>query len=221
MSDDYLEESAAFRATGESLLRDGAYAAVAELARRRRRRSPGDVTATVLLCRALLGAGDFAALGEELSALEAALAELTDVYAALGERYRRQGNLAQAHVCERKAAAFAPALLAAAALEEKADFPRHPAGQGMEAHRDIRALLEDCQCLTLIELYLRQGQLDMAAQLLAEIVQRDGLNTPAAELLRLLQTKRGRTHGSAKTAAVLSELNRWLRNIARMRYDAG
>jgi hypothetical protein len=78
----------------------------------------------------------------------------------------------------------------------------------------------DFQTVTLAELYIRQGHLRPAEEVLEKIVGQEPQNEKAAGLLREV---RGRILGKAseeRHAGVITELSRWLDNIGRVRGHA-
>lgn len=79
---------------------------------------------------------------------------------------------------------------------------------------------EDFKTMTMANLYIRQGHLDMARKVLKEMMQSDPGNIRAGERLREVESLlEGKIPASkeAHSKAILEELERWLRNLERLR----
>ena len=73
--------------------------------------------------------------------------------------------------------------------------------------------------MTLAELYIRQGHLQMAKKVLEAILRKDPREERAAIRLREIEALSGEG-SAAKAAPVIAELSRWLDNIGRLRGHA-
>ena len=90
-----------------------------------------------------------------------------------------------------------------------------------DSYDDIHDLSADFRTVTLAELYIEQGHLEMAADVLEEILRRDETNRRASELLRIVNAKRSGAFPGRKPQSIVAELTRWMKNIDRMRSHAG
>jgi Tfp pilus assembly protein PilF len=78
----------------------------------------------------------------------------------------------------------------------------------------------DFQTVTLAELYIRQGHLRPAAEVLEAIIRKDPGQEKAAAMLREVWEKIYREESGKKDTEVATELSRWLDNIGRLRGHA-
>jgi hypothetical protein len=88
-----------------------------------------------------------------------------------------------------------------------------------EAEGDVQ-IPADFQTVTLAELYIRQGHLRMAEEVLEKIVGRDLQNETASGLLREVREQILREASAEQYAGVVAELSRWMDNIGRLRGHA-
>jgi tetratricopeptide (TPR) repeat protein len=85
----------------------------------------------------------------------------------------------------------------------------------------IEDVSPDFYTITLAELYKKQGHLEMSREVLEKILQADAGNIKAAEILEDVKTMlNGNTPkmlAEEKRASVISELNKWLINLNKMK----
>jgi len=74
--------------------------------------------------------------------------------------------------------------------------------------------------VTLAELYIRQGHLPLAAEVLEAIIAREPQQEKAAVMLREVRELIRREDAARRYAPVVAELSRWLGNIGRLRGHA-
>ena len=74
--------------------------------------------------------------------------------------------------------------------------------------------------MTLAELYIRQGHLRPAEEVLEKIVGEDPQNEKAAALLQEVRERAPRRPAAKPDAGVIAELSHWLDNIDRLRGHA-
>jgi hypothetical protein len=95
-----------------------------------------------------------------------------------------------------------------------------------DAHSHTDRVASDFCTTTLAELYIRQGHLDMALDVLREILKREPGNRLVADRLEeIMAMQHGgiRENTSLHTdqdEAVIKELTRWLENVGRLRSHA-
>jgi tetratricopeptide (TPR) repeat protein len=217
-----VNDREAFLTKAKALLADESYGAAVLLAQERLRLLPGDIDAGLMLCRAFLGTGELDEARRILAECGGFFSDAATVFAAMGAHCRQKGFVAEAVSYCRRCLALDPDNARAQELTLFLDEEafREPLSGGTEDHYDeVTDLAEDFRTLTLVELYIRQGHFDMAAHVLKEIVAREGTNEKAAELLRCIQEKRG-SNRPAQKATVMAELQRWMKNIERIRIHA-
>ena len=90
-----------------------------------------------------------------------------------------------------------------------------------ETAEDAGEVPADFQTLTLAELYLRQGHLAMAEEVLEAVLKRDPRQEKAAERLDEVRAMLHPELRVSRFTPVIGELNRWLDNIGRLRSHAG
>ena len=92
---------------------------------------------------------------------------------------------------------------------------------GEEGYDNIGYIAPDFHTMTLAELYIRQGHLEIAADILEKILKRDAGNQKAAEKLHdvraMLSDRTGNGYSRGRHSEVIKELTRWLKNIEKIR----
>jgi len=97
-----------------------------------------------------------------------------------------------------------------------------------ESVEDLEGGIEDVSpdfyTITLAELYKKQGHLEMSREVLEKILQADAGNIKAAEILEdvktMLNGNKPKMLAEEKRASVISELNKWLINLNKMKEHA-
>lgn len=208
--DAFLEETEAFLAAGD----DDTALAVAEA---RLLRRPGDLDARGVICRVRIRQGRLEEAETILREMEAPLASLSRVYAALWDAYRSRGLEEKEEAAYRKYKALNPGVPATpespAGHDEGVPEPPAEPEQAAEAAAEVPS---DFQTVTLAELYVRQGHLAAAAELLEGILEREPANGKATELLGQVREMVRREEERRRNQAVAGELSRWLDNVARL-----
>jgi hypothetical protein len=81
----------------------------------------------------------------------------------------------------------------------------------------------DLYTITLAELYIKQGHLEMAREVSKEILRSDPGDIRAVEMLKDVETtlkgRNSRALSEGKRILVIDELNRWLENLKGMKRD--
>lgn len=97
-----------------------------------------------------------------------------------------------------------------------------------ESVEDLEGGIEDVSpdfyTITLAELYKKQGHLEMSREVLEKILQADAGNIKAAEILEdvktMLNGNKPKMLAEEKRDSVISELNKWLINLNKMKEHA-
>ena len=175
--DAFLEEAEAFLAACD----DETALAVAEA---RLLRMPGDLDARSMICRVRVREGRLDEAEEMLREMEASLTSLSRVYASLGDACLKQGMQESAQTYYRKFMSLNPGAPLAVGIADRLTAiaatletdPERDAGDATEVPSDF-------QTVTLAELYIRQGHLRPAVEVLEAIIRKEPGNEKAAALL--------------------------------------
>jgi tetratricopeptide (TPR) repeat protein len=219
MDADPREERNAFLEQTEALLNgeDWQSALVAALARLDR--LPDDPDARMVLCRVRIRQGRLDEAREILGGLEGILSGLAAAHAAMGDASLARGMAEEAESHYRKSMALDPAAAPAADAAGTLRAAEERRGQQTEADAEEEAPAEvppDFRTATLAELYIRQGHLRPAEELLEEILRREPELERAAGLLREVREKIRREALAKRDRRVIAELSRWLGNVGRL-----
>ncbi len=224
MDENFPQRRRSFLAEMEPYLERNEPRTVLDLAKERLQKSPDDLDSRIAICRARLLQGNINEAGEMLQQIEDALAGLARLYLCMGDACLKRGREDEAEMFYRKAAALS--LTAPLSLDWEARLKGlgNPDGEGdveqEEAEGENASVPPDFETVTLAELYLRQGHLQMAEKILEKIAGRNPLNDRAKELLNDLRGTSRQKESSRINGAIITELTRWLDNIGALRSHA-
>lgn len=205
----------------EALFASDDLPALLELAVARLAQWPGDLPARMWLCRVRIRQGELAEAREILQGIGAELKSLGALHFPFAELCLTRGLPEEAADHYEQFIRLNPgtpdAFAAAERLQEigSRDDAAARTGEAPEAAGAEEVPL-DFQTVTLAELYIRQGHLAQAAELLEAILRRDPQQPGAAEKLREVR-QRLQPAEESSPAAVAAELARWLQNVDRLR----
>jgi tetratricopeptide (TPR) repeat protein len=208
--DAFLEEAEAFLAAGD----DGTALALAEA---RLLRMPGDIDARGVICRVRIRQGRMGEAEEMLRGIEGSLAGISRVYASLRDAYLKQGMQEPARVAYRKFISLNPDAPPSPEIAE--GFKGIAQAPETDPERDAGDAAEvpsDFQTVTLAELYIRQGHLRAALEVLEAIIRKEPGHEKAATLLREVGEMIRREESRQGSAGIVDELSRWLDKIGRL-----
>ena len=212
----FLEETEAF-------LEKDDFQAALDLAALRIQRLPGDPDARIAICRVRILQGRLDEAGEMLHETEDLIASLSQIYRSMGDLFLEKGMPESAQTYYRRFISLNPdtpeALEIAERLENIAK-PRETEGKAETEEEETSRIPEGFLTVTLAELYIRQGHLQMAKEILEAILLKDPQQERAAERLREVTKTLCAEGSAAKAAPVIAELSRWLDNIGRLRGHA-
>ncbi len=223
MLNENLQERRAFLAQVEILFANRLYTEAAAAAESRLRDHPADMDASVILCRALIGMERMQDAMRCLQEIEDAVLGFSQLYASLGDLCRRKGLRDEAVSYYRKFVAIHPHSSVAEDVSGHLDeLLKETSPAKTVGGEDAEApLATDFQTVTMADLYVRQGHLDEALDLLEKILQKDPEDPQAARLIAKVRekmaTSRMEATGKEKDSRLIDELQRWLNNIERMR----
>ena len=215
------QERKAFLMQMEACLDRNELPAVLDLAEARLKRIPGDLDARIAICRVWLLQGRLDEARDMLKEMGDILASLSRIYACMGDICMKKGMREAAQDYYGKFKALNPGAPLAGEMSERLKVVEGPCetdGEG-ETEGDA-AMPSDFQTVTLAELYIRQGHLRPAEEVLEKIVAQEPQNGKAAALLQEVRDRILSEASAQRYAGVVAELSRWLDNIDRTRGHA-
>jgi tetratricopeptide (TPR) repeat protein len=188
---------------------------------------PIDADANIIRCHALLKMGNLEKVSEILDDLEAKVLELSRIYHHVGDLCLNAGLTKEAIKFYRKFIFLNPTVASAKGIYDKvnnlaAHTDDSTAGMDADAYNLTDGVASDFCTTTLAELYIRQGHLDMAINVLGGILQREPENRFVANRLNdvMAMQQQGIIESTSlhteQNEAVIKELTRWLENVGRL-----
>jgi len=214
------EDRDAFLAQTEAYLKENDWPAVLDLAQGRLERLPGDLDARMAICRVWIQQGRMDEAREMLREMDETITNLSQIYACMGDACLKKGMMEETGRYYRKFLALNPDVSLAGDVSEKLrsiEEQRETAAAEGEEEAQIPSAF---QTATLAELYIRQGHLPMAAEVLEAILRKEPQQERAAGMLREVREMIRREASAQRVAPVVAELSRWLENIVRLRVHA-
>jgi tetratricopeptide (TPR) repeat protein len=190
------------------------------LARERISVHPEDADARLIFGISLLKAGRD---GEALAIFEKIGEDIQRwacVFEYLGDILSTKGDMEKAMSCYQSFLGLEPNSMKTKRLLKKIDSLLD--GEQGAGEKLSNGVSGDFKTITVAELYLRQGHIELAEKVLKEILQNQPDNEKAVELLRQIRDRTERNAGlreRTSSDAVNGELNRWLRNLRRLNSD--
>jgi len=216
------EERGDFLSQVEDLLGQNLLPEALLLAQDQRRRNPLDVEAHVFVGDILIRMGEIDQARDILTQVDKIISEISFVYARMADIYRERDLKSDAALCQRKFLNLNPISQQAAEIAEKLSFLEN---QETDASRIDESGIEnipkpDFFTVTLAELYIKQGHLQMAQEVLGEIIKRQPGNINAAAKLdsvKVAMSKMGNLSGKQNGPDnLVKTLSDWLANIDRL-----
>jgi tetratricopeptide (TPR) repeat protein len=213
-----LQERKSFLTQAEAYIERNELRAVLDLAEERLKQTPGDLDARMTICRVWLLQGRLDEGRDMLNEMEDTLASLSRIYACMGDICLKKGMKDSAETYYRKFMFLNPGVPlskdVAESLNGIGELHATDAEGGTEG--DVR-IPTDFQTVTLAELYIRQGHLRPAEEVLEKIIGQDPQNEKAAGLLQEVRERVLKGASAQQYTGVIAELSRWLDNIGRLR----
>ena len=231
MDDTAIKEREEFLSIAEAYIDKNLYKEAAHVAESWLKRYPIDADANIIRCHALLKMGNLEKVSEVLDDLEAKVVELSRIYHHVGDLCLNAGLTKEAIKFYRKFIFLNPTVASAKGIYDKvnnlaAQIDDSATGGDVDTHRHSDGVATDFCTTTLAELYIRQGHLDMAINVLGEILKREPENKLVADRLNDVMAMQHDGIGEKTLShieqddAVIKELTRWLENVGRLRSHA-
>ncbi|HUH64975.1 MAG TPA: tetratricopeptide repeat protein [Syntrophales bacterium] len=232
MDDTSLKEREEFLSIAEAYIDKSLYKEASNITETWLRSHPFDADANIIRCHALLKMGNIDKVSAVLDDLETTVIELSRIYHRVGDLCLNAGLKKEAIKFYRKFVSLNPAEAKAKEVSEKINNLTSGMEDSLEGSLvggDMTAEVErvgsDFCTATLAELYLKQGHLDLALDVLGEILKKEPENRKVADRLREVAATRDGGSGkhpaiTAQDAVVVEELTRWLENIGRLKSHA-
>ena len=216
-----LQERKSFLTQAEAYIDRNELPAVLDLAEARLKRTPGDLDARIAICRVWLLQGRMDEARDMLNEMEDILASLSQIYACMGDICIKKGMKDSAETFYRKFMFLNPGVPLSRDVTERLNGIEELHETDEEGETEGAAgIPADFQTVTLAELYIRQGHLRQAEELLGKIIGHDPQNEKAAGLLQEVRELILKGASAQQYAGVIAELSRWLDNIGRLRAHA-
>jgi len=222
----FEEDRTNFLGEAEILLRQNKLREAFNLARERLRSLPADADAHVVAGNALLGMGRVDEARDVLREVGEIISGLALVYEQMGDIYRKKGFHQDAAVCYEKFISLHPSaedaikVIEKMMLLEQEDQPVPEVGMIYDENIPDPELFT----VTLAELYIKQGHLQVAAEILKEIICREPQNIQAAAILDSLKAaldqKSSASEKFVESNNLINALSSWLKNIDRLKIHA-
>lgn len=215
-----VQEGSPFPVRAERLLEQGQFESVRRLAEERLVRVPSDLESKIFLCRALLGMDDLELAVPLIDELESTIQSAARVYRDAGDSFARNGRPGEAAFFYRKYLCLNPEDSDAEGISVRMDSPGDGDGDGPSGPDGLYDRVEEVdsqfRTVTLADLFVRQGHVDMARGVLEEILKRDPNHEEARERLAVLTGGEARIFSSRRNR-LAGELARWLQNVDRLK----
>ena len=222
----FEEDRTNFLGEAEILLRQNKLREAFNLARERLRSLPADADAHVVAGNSLLAMGRVDEARDVLQVVGEIILGLSLVYDRMGDIYRKKGFHQDAAICYEKFISLRPGaedarkVIEKMILLEQEDQPLTEVGMIYDENIPAPELFT----VTLAELYIKQGHLQVAAEILKEIICREPQNIQAVAMLDSLKAaldqKSSASEKFVESNNLINALSSWLKNIDRLKIHA-
>jgi tetratricopeptide (TPR) repeat protein len=210
----------------ESFLHEKMLQEALSMAEERLSRLPLDVDARAFINLTLIEMGKIEESRDILYRLEKDFVKLAFVYLRAADAYREKGLNQDAVLCYQKFLSFNPFSEHSREVAEKIALlqKEEPLADEVDESGDADMPNPEFYTITLADLYINQGHLKMAKEILTEIIRRDPVNDQAKAKLDtvkasiLLKSFPGET--VPLTNNLIKTLSCWLENIGRLKKHA-
>ncbi|MEN6375239.1 MAG: tetratricopeptide repeat protein [Smithella sp.] len=223
----FEENSLIFVNQMEALISRKMFPEALSLAEERLAKFPSDLDARVFINSTLIEMGRIEESRNVLNGLEKDIIKLSFGYLRAADNYYNKGIIQDAIFCYQKFIALNPHSENSLEVTEKIALLQQEGNtaceEGIEEDKDDAAKPE-FYTMTLADLYIKQGHLKMAADILEEIIKREPSNVQAREKMDtinvVLAQKPLSPDAVDSTNKVINILSCWLDNIGRLKTHA-
>jgi tetratricopeptide (TPR) repeat protein len=222
----FEEDRTNFLVEAEKLLQQNKLQEAFNFAGERLRSLPADADAFVVAGKALLGMGKVDDARDVLREVGEIISGLALVYERMGDIYRKKGFHQDAAVCYEKFISLHPSAEDARKVIEKMILLEQEDQPVPEDDMIYDENIPDPELftVTLAELYIQQGHLQVAAEILKEIIWREPQNNQALAKLdsvkAALDQKLSANNKFVESNNLIKTLTSWLENIDRLKMHA-
>jgi tetratricopeptide (TPR) repeat protein len=216
MISSYLKERMDFLSTVMDYLQRELYDNAITLARQRLDHHPGDMDAWFVIASCWVNMEKITDAQEILRQLEQVIDSWSQLYQSLGDSFRKKGLIQEAARLYRRALTMNPdaqsseEMSATIALLEECSRADEFIADNQAS--DIEQISSDFHTITLAELYIKQGHLTMARDVLKKIIIRDPQNIKVLKRLEYVETLMNKGN-VGKQEEIVEELEQWLDNL--------
>lgn len=222
----FEENSLIFVNQMEALISRKMFPEALSMAEERLAKFPSDVDARVYINSILIETGRIEESRNLLNELEKDIIKLSFGYLRAADNYYNKGIIQDAILCYQKFIALNPHSENSPEVTEKIALLQQegiPACEDIEEDKDDAAKPE-FYTMTLADLYIKQGHLKMAADILEEIIKREPSNIQAREKFDTIKVFLAQEPSSPDAVdsinKVINILSCWLDNIGRLKTHA-
>lgn len=222
----FVENHLTFISRMEDLLQNGTFAEALKLAYERLANHPYDVDALFFIHRILLETGRIEEARNSLLELEKYISGLSSVYLRCADTYREKGLNADAILYYQKYLCLNSLSPDAGGVAEKIALLEREGNTAAAVDESGDTALPSLEyyTITLADLYIRQGHLKTATNILDKIIARDPTNLQARAKLDTVRAAMAHKLPAGKsipsTNDLVETLSRWLENIGRLNKHA-
>ena len=223
MDNSAIKEREMFLSKAEAYIDRNLYKEALHIAEAWLSRFPIDADAHIIRCHALLRMGNLEKVNEILDDVEDMVLQLSRIYNRVGDLCLKGGLTREAIKFYQKFVSLNPDSPVTKDVSEKISalisIVDASARISENVYDNADHVASDFYTTTLEELYMTRGHIDMAADVLTEILRREPENELVAARLRdirAMQDDRIREESSLSVSQndkVIQELTRWLKNI--------
>jgi tetratricopeptide (TPR) repeat protein len=213
-----IREKAEFLSVTQAYLDQNLFKQAHDLASSWLQQHPMDIDANIFVCKALVKMGKLDKLEEILESVNDAILQFSRIYAAMGDICLEGGLTREAVRFYQKFVSINPESVVTQKISAKLQgltlTPDELLGRTEEKDNEsIGHVASDFYTVTLADLYISQGHLQMAKDVLHKILQNDPGTPMISERLNDLETM---MNNKKLKGVVIEELTRWLQNIGRI-----
>jgi tetratricopeptide (TPR) repeat protein len=222
-----VDEHDEFVITADNYLSRRLYEEALVLSKERLEIYPRDIDAMIVICQSWLGLDNLEEARVAFAALDKMHLRLAVLYKAMGDACLERGLKHEAVTYFRKGMILLPEAFEIGQQSQMMTDVLDAFDEGVteDAGEESPAVNSDFYTMTMADLYMKQGHLEMAAEVLEAIRQREPDNEIAVDLLREIKgmidnqsaERLSAAQPSVEQSAVIQELSRWLNNVDRIR----